>query len=88
MTLVKLKEQFITLDSATRTKQEEWRCVWVNTQHIAEIRQIENTVDSHLELVTQIRFSFGTSNMTSGRTIVVAERPQHIRELAKVARHN
>jgi len=91
MTLIKLKEHIVITrgeTSAVRTYEEDFNDVWINADHIAEIRMIGNPVESHRKQITQIRFSFGTSNMTPGRTINVAETPNHIKELAKIARHN
>lgn len=91
MTLIKLKEHIVIArgeTSAVRTYEEDFNDVWVNADHIAEIRMIDNPVESYRKQITQIRFNFGTSNMTSGRTIHVAETPNHIKELAKIARHN
>lgn len=61
----------------------EHRSVWVNPSHIAEMMLIENKLDKDGPFITELRFAYGTSNMTSGRTIEVVESPREIIEAIK-----
>ena len=70
------------------TYLEEHHSVWVNTSHISEMMLIENKLDKDGPLITEIRYSFGSSNMESGRTICVVESPREIIEAIKELQQN